>query len=230
MTLSDIERIQDMSRHMSVHIPIELIISWEQSEEAWSVKDTCLNFVYVNRRYMELITPQFGQKSSLLSPFSSNIELHDKLVIQTGKRIEALALLSAEDHPAPRCLYFERMPLYDRRANRTGVIAHAKSLTSIAPRGFIATDDIGTFTFTQPTPLFTAREWDVIYLMLAGLSEKEIAEQISRSLSTIKFHKSNIFQKADCTSISAFKTLARRNKWNFYIPPAFASAKYVINH
>lgn len=34
MTLSDIERIQDMSRHMSVHIPIELIISWEQSEEA----------------------------------------------------------------------------------------------------------------------------------------------------------------------------------------------------
>ncbi|MDF5871337.1 PAS domain-containing protein [Pseudomonas aeruginosa] len=126
MTLLDIEKLLDMTHHMSVHIPIELIISWEQSEEAWSVKDNCLNFVYVNRRYTELITPRFGQKNSLLSPFSASIEEHDKLVIQTGKRIEALALLRPDDHPAPCCLYFERMPLYDRRGNRTGVIAHAR--------------------------------------------------------------------------------------------------------
>ncbi|EPQ8853337.1 LuxR C-terminal-related transcriptional regulator [Pseudomonas aeruginosa] len=207
MTLLDIEKLLDMTHHMSVHIPIELIISWEQSEEAWSVKDNCLNFVYVNRRYTELITPRFGQKNSLLSPFSASIEEHDKLVIQTGKRIEALALLRPDDHPAPCCLYFERMPLYDRRGNRTGVIAHAKTLTSVAPR-----------------------EWDVIYLLLSGLSEKEIAEQISRSLSTVKFHKSNIFQKVGCSCIGAFKALARQKKWNFYIPPTFASAKYIINH
>ena len=37
MTLLDIEKLLDMTHHMSVHIPIELIISWEQSEEAWSV-------------------------------------------------------------------------------------------------------------------------------------------------------------------------------------------------
>ncbi|HBO5728281.1 TPA: response regulator transcription factor [Pseudomonas aeruginosa] len=198
MTLLDIEKLLDMTHHMSVHIPIELIISWEQSEEAWSVKDNCLNFVYVNRRYTELITPRFGQKNSLLSPFSASIEEHDKLVIQTG--------------------------------NRTGVIAHAKTLTSVAPRGFIATDGIGTFTFTPPSELFTSREWDVIYLLLSGLSEKEIAEQISRSLSTVKFHKSNIFQKVGCSCIGAFKALARQKKWNFYIPPTFASAKYIINH
>ena len=64
------------------------------------------------------------------------------------------------------------MPLYDRRGNRTGVIAHAKTLTSVAPR-FIATDGIGTFTFTPPSELFTSREWDVIYLLLSGLSEKK---------------------------------------------------------
>ena len=200
MTLLDIEKLLDMTHHMSVHIPIELI------------------------------TPRFGQKNSLLSPFSASIEEHDKLVIQTGKRIEALALLRPDDHPAPCCLYFERMPLYDRRGNRTGVIAHAKTLTSVAPRGFIATDGIGTFTFTPPSELFTSREWDVIYLLLSGLSEKEIAEQISRSLSTVKFHKSNIFQKVGCSCIGAFKALARQKKWNFYIPPTFASAKYIINH
>lgn len=65
------------------------------------------------------------------------------------------------------------MPLYDRRGNRIGVIAHAKTLTSVAPRGFIATDGIGTFTFTPPPELFTSREWDVIYLLLSGLSEKK---------------------------------------------------------
>nr|EKU5054925.1 response regulator transcription factor [Pseudomonas aeruginosa] len=55
-------------------------------------------------------------------------------------------------------------------------------------------------------------------------------EQISRSLSTVKFHKSNIFQKVGCSCIGAFKALARQKKWNFYIPPTFASAKYIINH
>lgn len=229
MTLLDIEKLLDMTHHMSVHIPIELIISWEQSEEAWSVKDNCLNFVYVNRRYTELITPRFGQKNSLLSPFSASIEEHDKLVIQTGKRIEALALLRPDDHPAPCCLYFERMPLYDRRGNRTGVIAHAKTLTSVAPRGFIATDGIGTFTFTPLGVVHLARMGRDLPAAFRSLG-KEIAEQISRSLSTVKFHKSNIFQKVGCSCIGAFKALARQKKWNFYIPPTFASAKYIINH
>ncbi len=131
--------------------------------------------------YTELITPRFGQKNSLLSPFSASIEEHDKLVIQTGKRIEALALLRPDDHPAPCCLYFERMPLYDRRGNRTGVIAHAKTLTSVAPRVSSSPPTASVPSPSRPSELFTSREWDVIYLLLSGLSEKEIAEQISRS-------------------------------------------------
>ncbi|WP_410167025.1 hypothetical protein, partial [Klebsiella pneumoniae] len=69
-------------------------------------------------------------------------------------KTDSLVVPRPEDHPAPCCLYFERMPLYDRRGNRTGVIAHAKTLASVAPRGFIATDGIGTYTLTPRTSLW----------------------------------------------------------------------------
>ena len=148
-------KLLDMTHHMSVHIPIELIISWEQSEEAWSVKDNCLNFVYVNRRYTELITRGSARRTPCYP-----LQCQHRRARQAGhpdrQAHRALALLRPDDHPAPCCLYFERMPLYDRRGNRTGVIAHAKTLTSVAPRN-IATDGIGTFTFTPPQVVHLAR-------------------------------------------------------------------------
>ncbi len=109
------------------------------------------------------------------------------------------------------------------------VIAHAKTLTSVAPRGFIATDGIGTFTFTPLGVVHLARMGRDLPAAFRS-SEKEIAEQISRSLSTVKFHKSNIFQKVGCSCIGAFKALARQKEVELHIPPTFASAKYIINH
>jgi DNA-binding NarL/FixJ family response regulator len=44
-------------------------------------------------------------------------------------------------------------------------------------------------------PELSAREWDVLALVAQGLTNPQIAEALSVSENTIKFHLQNIFQK-----------------------------------
>lgn len=205
MMLLDIEKLLDMIYYMLVYIFIELIIFWEQSEEVWSVKDNCFNFVYVNCCYIELIILWFGQKNFLLFFFSVSIEEYDKLVIQIGKCIEVLVLFRLDDYLVFCCLYFECMLLYDWCGNCIGVIVYVKILILVVLCGFIVIDGIGIFIFMFFLELFILCEWDVIYLLFFGFLEKEIVEQISCFLSIVKFYKSNIFQKVGCSCIGVFK-------------------------
>jgi two-component system, NarL family, response regulator LiaR len=47
------------------------------------------------------------------------------------------------------------------------------------------------------------REFDVLNLMIKGLSNQEIADQLFVSLSTIKSHISSIFQKLNVSNLSS---------------------------
>lgn len=51
-----------------------------------------------------------------------------------------------------------------------------------------------------PAPAFTGREFDVLRLMVQGMSNAEIAESLVVSTSTVKFHVSNILTKLGAAS------------------------------
>lgn len=58
----------------------------------------------------------------------------------------------------------------------------------------------------------TEREQEVMGLLVSGLSNKEIAAQLTVGLSTVKTHVSNIFQKLDVASRAEAVAVALRNK------------------
>ena len=58
----------------------------------------------------------------------------------------------------------------------------------------------------------TEREREVLALMVEGLNNKQIADQLTVSLSTIKSHDSNILLKLDVVSRTEAVTLALRNR------------------
>jgi NarL family two-component system response regulator LiaR len=58
----------------------------------------------------------------------------------------------------------------------------------------------------------TAREHEILALMVSGLSNPEIAEQLVVSRSTVKFHVSSILSKLGVSSRTQAVTLALQNK------------------
>ena len=70
-----------------------------------------------------------------------------------------------------------------------------------------ATPSAGVIALT----MLTTREMDVLRLIVEGLSDKEIAEQLSISPNTAKSHVQNILGKLDVPSRTAAATYAVRN-------------------
>ena len=52
----------------------------------------------------------------------------------------------------------------------------------------------------EDTPVLTAREKEVLRLVVAGAMDREIAAELSISLSTVKTHMRNILAKLHATS------------------------------
>jgi len=226
MNQQELNVILEKYRHLP--IPFEMIISWEKSEEAWVVKNNKMQCIYTNKNYLKLITPEKDQTNSSLNSVSSSIKRHDQLVISTGKKIDAIGFIFITPDDEFKSFYFESTPLYNKHAEEIGIITCAKELISISPQHFIFKNKVGKFNFSDPGDLFTKKELEIVYLLLSGLSEKEISQMLNRSLRTVKFHKNNIFEKTQCHSIQDFKIKARENQWEFYIPPAFVKSQYIF--
>jgi NarL family two-component system response regulator LiaR len=64
---------------------------------------------------------------------------------------------------------------------------------------------------STPNPDLTKREYEVLALLVEGLNNKQIAEKLTVSSSTIKSHVSNILSKLGVTSRTEAVTLALRN-------------------
>ncbi|RWR02214.1 hypothetical protein ED28_09085 [[Pantoea] beijingensis] len=212
----------------SIPLPAELRIAWEKSDDAWCLKDRERKIVFVNEKYYSLIAPDNRKGESAFSCFRHYIICHDNRVIDEERKIEAFGVLPTIATSEFAMFQCERMPFYNATAHMIGIMSHVTPLGAITPNFFVSGEGVGTFSTCCPLDIFSEREWVVAFLLLLGLSEKEAAEKLNRTLRTIKFHKSNILQKTYCATTREFIQLARRNKWQFAIPHEFAKPCYII--
>lgn len=64
-----------------------------------------------------------------------------------------------------------------------------------------------------PPPLFSERERELLTLLVQGLTDQEIAAQLSLSSSTVRYHLSNLFERLGLASRVALAVEAVRQGW-----------------
>ncbi|MEX1842748.1 helix-turn-helix domain-containing protein [Enterobacter cloacae] len=209
-------------------ISSELYSLMERSSDAWCIKNIDGKVVYINNVYRKLISPPRAGEPPPLFQFRENIYVHDETVFNQAETIHAFGVLASVDRKVNIPFQCKRVPLFNRGKGVSGLVSHIKPLFSVATDIFINKDSLGFLTCYKPSELFSDKEWDVIYLIMQGYSEKNIAEKLHRSLRTIKFHKTNIFQKTHCMNTTEFTEYAKKQRWHFYLPPSFSTPCYCI--
>lgn len=221
------EKIDNIKK-LIPYISEQILINWEYSEDAWCLKNKELQPVYMNPLYRRLLEKGKDGASCALTPFKTVIAMHDHRVTMERRKVVATGILPASTVASLSVFECERMPFYDSHAEPSGIISHFKSVRLVTPRFFITGEWGDVLTTVCPPGPFSAKEWEVACLMMAGMSEKEMAERLCRSLRTIKFHKSNILAQTQCQSTRDFIYLARKNNWEVYLPPLFTRPRYII--
>lgn len=72
---------------------------------------------------------------------------------------------------------------------------------------------IGNIAALRSEDLFTAKEKEILRLVVQGKTTKEIAELLYRSVHTINTHRKNIFQKTGSKTIADLTAKCLRNNW-----------------
>lgn len=68
-------------------------------------------------------------------------------------------------------------------------------------------------SFHFSSPLFTKRELEILHYIVQGLKSQDIADELNRSLLTVRTHRKNIFRKSGCNSVQELLVKSIREGW-----------------
>ena len=81
---------------------------------------------------------------------------------------------------------------------------------------------------TRPSDIFTDGEWDIVFLLLQGNTQKEIARYLNFSVGYVHNRISVIFGKTDVSSTRELVEYCRYMGWNNYVPERFLTHGHVF--
>ena len=132
MTQVALGALKAKAERLSLPIPVEMLASWENSQEAWCVKDIHGVVVYLNDKYQEFISLLQGCPAV----YPQGVNQHDERVLREVRTVIAVGVCF--DHGLNRCFpfYCERSPYFNRLAEVAGIISHVRPVISLSPSFF----------------------------------------------------------------------------------------------
>lgn len=155
------------------------------------------------------------------SELAQKFQENDKKIIQEGKVIiEIETHIYGKDKKLQPHIC-EKIPFYDNDDTCIGIICMGRNFESASL--YYQSVKLGSICLvTEPTVnIFTEKELDVIFLLLHGLSSKEIAKILNLSPRTVQSRTSIIYQKANINSYRQLKEYCIGMRLNKYIPKRF---------
>ncbi|WP_145536307.1 helix-turn-helix transcriptional regulator [Yersinia alsatica] len=207
-----------------------LIPFWENSSEAWGVKDNKSIFIYANDRFGELLgLPDKynvegrldGELPAPTAEFQAEFQEHDRQAILSQERATTVEIHAFERRSYFQPYFCDKYPLIDEDGVAQGLIFHARPVQDIILTHLNKIKVPTSLMFTPPSDLFTKREWEVLFYILHAFSSGEIAKRLQLSLGTVNNVIQKIYSKAGVTNRRQAVEYCYENKIDNYVPQSF---------
>lgn len=123
---------------------------------------------------------------------------------------------------------FSKVPFYNSNGECIGTIFHAQQQTYHSLKYFITDKKPSSIIFSEPSVFFTRREWEVVFLMFRGLSQKQIAKILNITPETVRQKVHLIYQKAGVSSNLSLFDFCEDKGWTSFVPSTFIKQKHIL--
>lgn len=200
----------------------------------WMVKNSDSRYVYANALacsyfFCSLNNLLGCSDADLLPDLGCNhqyILRDDKKIIATQKMTLALKVFDFGSKNRLKAYLVEKRPwlLAD---NSVGVICTYIELTNVYFSTFLRQHARRPLVFTQPSRVFTEREWEAILLLLCGMKRASISDTLNISTLTLRNRIACCCEKVNVLNEAELVNYCYDNGYDNYIPSFFLKKGYV---
>lgn len=148
--------------------------------------------VYTNAAMTDILGMTVGS-SQVLDVFHAREEvMRDKKL-----PLSLLSTLPFGYKKPPQPWRFDFFPRFDEKDVYKGAFFYAQPFLFLSLLEYIAGEEPYRVMVSQPNEVFTAREWEILFLSLQRLSVKEIARWLAIAIKTVEVYLNNIYRKAE---------------------------------
>lgn len=235
MLLVSYHRISNGGYGVPNHLTLEQISLFKQLPGYWGCKDLNSVFVYANQAYGQLIGVKSAEDCIGRTDFempsptaacAAEFQQQDRYVIETGHTVKVLDI-----HPYPdghwHAHIFTKTPWRDNQGKIQGTIFFGQDLTdtAILEVGHWVCRATGLSTSTtfksvadRFTLKLTARESEVLFLLLYGKKPQHIARVMGISIKTVEGYEAKLRSKFGALSKDQLIDLALDRGFGSVIP------------
>lgn len=211
-----------------------LIPTWEQADLCFGAKDIHSRFVYANPAYKRLLNlperfdPEGRYDHEMPAPtseFAEEFRFHDRLVEKTGARKASLEINEFGKNRNLSAYFFDKIPLCDDNDNVIGTLFMGRRAIHLDTDFYLNVGRPDSVILTKPSEIFTDSQWEIIFLLMRGLTNKQIAQKLQRSVDTIKTHLKKVMKIAKVNSREQLLEFIDANGWSSYIPEKYMNSR-----
>lgn len=217
----------DLSLSLMMHAWIP---TWEHLDHPCGAKNLRSQFVYANPAYRRLLAlpADFNlegrydhEMPAPTSEFAEEFRFHDRLVEAVGERKSSLEINEFGAEKKLSAYFFDKFPIYDHASNILGTFFLGRRAVYLDTRFYLNGGKPDSVILTNPSDMFTATQWDIIFFAMQGLSNKQIAKYLKRSVDTIKTHIKTIMDISCVNTREQLIDFIESNGWSSYVPEKF---------